>query len=383
MLNVENNNMISEEIKFIIVKIKELLADKNNDFKLSDFCIMVRNYNKYENDIFEVFKENNINLKSNNSLEFIECNEIKNLFLILKIVNNPQNDFHFISLLLSNIFDFDESELLIIKKNIYNLDFYSSLNQYAETNNDNLSQKCKFIIKFIEDLRLKYKSNSLYEFILFTIDKLKELLCDIYDDSKFQDFLYLTNEFIQSYDNKNIIELIDYVKNKKSEEYEANLESNDAVLITSIHKTKGQEYRVCFLAGCSDKFKKSYNGFVSDPELGFSFKINKKSNLEYYCLCLMSDQKKIEEEMRILYVALTRAKEKLFVILSSKDAQKDLEDASIKANVFDELHPYFIINAKNFSEWFLLVSCKSDNFKFNVVDIKELPQKEEDIEFIL
>ena len=383
MLNISNNKRISNEIRFVLTKIKELLADQNNDFKLSDFCIMMRNYNKYENDIFEIFEENNIKLKSNNSLDFIDCDEIKSLILLLKIVKDPQNDFYFIPFLLSNIFNFDPLELLNIKRNTPNLNFYNSIKHYIGLNNDDLSQKCELVIKFIDDLQNKYKTDSLYEFVSFAINKLKEILCDVYDDSKFQDFLRLTNEFAQSDNSNNVMDLIDYVKNKKAEEYELNLENDDAVLVTSIHKTKGQEYRVCFLVGCSDKFKKNYNGFISDPELGFSFKINKKSNLEYSCLTLMSDQKKIEEEMRILYVALTRAKEKLYVILSSKDAQKDLDDAHIKANAFSELHPYFIINAKNFAEWFLLISCKSNNFKFDVVDIKSSPQDEENVEFII
>ena len=382
MLDIKNNN-ITEEIQFIINKIKELLLDTNNNFKLSDFCIMVRNYKKYENDIFQVFAENGINVKSNNLLEFIDCNEIKKLILLLEFINNIQNNFYFISFLLSDIFHFDVSELLDIKKSISDLDFYSSLKEYTKKNNNDLSQKCELVIKFIENLQLNYEKKSLYDFISFTIDKIKEISSDVYDDSKFQDFLLLTNEFTQLNDNKNITNLIEYVKNKKSEEYELNSVNDDAVLVTSIHKTKGQEYRVCFLVGCSDKFNKNHNGFVSDPEFGFSFKINKRSNLEYYCLCLMSDQKKIEEEMRILYVALTRAKEKLYVILSSKDAQKDLDDAFVKANSFDELHPYFIINAKNFAEWLLLVSCKSDKFKFQVIDMKNSPQDEENVEFII
>lgn len=383
MLDTKNNN-ITEEIQFIIDKIKELLLDTNNNFKLSDFCIMVRNYKKYENDIFQVFAENGINVKSNNLLEFIDYNEIKMLILLLNIVKNQKNDFYFIPLL-SNLFHIDISNILKIKNDI-NSDFYIYLKKYVETYNDELSQKCELVIEFIEDLHLKYESNSLFEFVLHTIDKLKEILsenCENYDDSKFQEFLNLTDDFMQSNNSNDILELIDYVKNKKSEEYESNLENNESVLVMSIHKTKGQEYRVCFLAGCSDKFKKNNHGFVSDPEFGFSFKINKKSNLEYLCLNLMSEQKKLEEEMRILYVALTRAKEKLYIILSSQDAKKDLDDALIKSSAFDELHPYFIINAKNFAEWFLLVSCKSDKFKFQIIDMKNSPQDEENIEFVI
>ena len=380
ILNIlDDKEKIIREIEFIVQEIQSLLLDKTNNFKLSDFCIIVRNYIKYENDIIEIFKKNNINIKSSNSLNFIDSDEIKNLILLLKIINDPRNDANFISFITSPLFNFEILNLAKINKDTLGTDLYTSLSKYIKLNDNDLSKKIKEIINFISELQLNYESNSIYDFVSFSINKIKELLCGIYNDEQFQIFLNLTYDFENLNRSKNILDLIDYIQNKKDEENSSTLKNEDAVLSTSIHKTKGKEYRVCFLVGCSDKFKKVHNGIISDPEFGFSFKVNKKSNLEYSCLQLASDQKKIEEEMRLLYVALTRAKEKLYVILSSCDAEKDLRNAYMKSNAFDEIHPYFITSAKNFYEWFLMISCKSKNFKFKIIDKKNSPQNEENI----
>ena len=72
--------------------------------------------------------------------------------------------------------------------------------------------------------------------------------------------------------------------------------------------------------------------------------------------------------MRLFYVTLNREKEELHIILSSYNADHDLEKASLNANMFENIHPYFIRNAKNFYEWFLMIHFKFEEYNFKKID---------------
>ena len=379
MLDLDKEkNKIIEEFKFILNIINDKIRSKmkinNRIVKYSDFCILVRNYNKYLKDIHKIFVQNNVKMISNNLSYLLEYNEIRDLLIILKVVEDPLDDISLISLLLGPIFEFNNLELEKIRQYDNELEFYFSLKKYANENNDKLSQKCKLFIDFFDELIKKYKSDSLMMFILYIIEK---ILCPFYDinSENFSKFLYLTNEFSKNNYNQSISRLVEYIKNQNYDILRQEFCDDDAVFVASIHSAKGKEYPICFLAGCSDDFIRPYDNVLFDSDLGLSFKFKNsdgvvESNIERSCMEITHDYKTRSEEMRLLYVALTRAKEELHIILSSYNAKKDIENAKIKVNLFDNIHPYFVLSSKNFYTWLLMMAFKSKNVNFNEISPK-------------
>lgn len=110
----------------------------------------------------------------------------------------------------------------------------------------------------------------------------------------------------------------------------------------SIHKSKGLEFPVVFLCNSSKQFNMNdlKNSVLLDQDLGIGPKyIDYRKRIEYNTLAkeaikLKVKNENISEEMRVLYVALTRAKEKLYITGTSKDAEKDIKEKEETAKIF-------------------------------------------------
>lgn len=369
---------IIHEIEFVADVINEKISSKAQIFgrniQFSDFCVLIRNYNKYSYQIHKSFKKRNIKIKSNNLSDLLKCNEIYNLILLLQAIITPNDDINLVAVLMSPIFNFSTFELAKVRQIDDNCEFYLSIEKYCDSYNDLLKEKCKLFLDFIHEAEYRYKSDSLFNFVLFVIDEIEDVLCNYYKikNDNFLKFLYLTNKFSQENCSKNIKRLIDYIENQTYDSIENIFTIEDAVSVASIHKSKGKEYPICFLVGCGDEFVKKYDDIMFDPEFGISFKSNtKKANIKRKYMEFTHRYKIVSEEMRILYVALTRAKEELHIVLSSYNAERDLKKAEEKANMFENIHPYFIRSARNFLEWFLMLHFKFEEYNFEVIDMTD------------
>ena len=144
-------------------------------------------------------------------------------------------------------------------------------------------------------------------------------------------------------------------------------ENEDVVRIMSIHKSKGLEFPVVFLSGCGKQFnlRDINDSLLFHEELGIGADcIDIKKRIRYTTLQKYAIKKKFEletlsEEMRILYVALTRAKEKLIITGSSYNLQKDI-DACYKAGVkgFNKVIPSELLKQKSYLKWIMTALIK-------------------------
>ncbi len=377
LLNLESEKAkIIHEIKFVADIINEKISSKTQIFgrniQFSDFCVLIRNYNKYSDEIHKSFKTKNIKIKSNNLSDLLKCDEIYNLVLLLQAIVTPSDDINLVAVLMSPIFNFSNFELAKVRQIDDNCEFCLSIEKYCNNHNDSIKGKFKAFLDFTHEAEYRYKHDSLVDFVFFVIDEIEDVLCNYYNikNDNFLKFLYLTNKFSQENCSKSIKRLIDYIENQTYDSIENVFATDDVVSVTSIHKSKGKEYPICFLVGCGDEFIKKYDDIMFDPEFGISFKSNtKKTNIKRKCMEFAHRYKTVSEEMRLLYVALTRAKEELHIVLSSYNAERDLKKAEEKANMFENIHPYFIRSAKNFLDWFLMLHFKFREYNFEVIDI--------------
>ena len=143
----------------------------------------------------------------------------------------------------------------------------------------------------------------------------------------------------------NFINFIDKLKTTSGDMTSAKLigENEDVVRIMSIHKSKGLEFPVVFLAGTGKGFNMQdlNDTILMHQDIGLGPKyINYENRIEYNTLAkeairINSYKETLSEEMRILYVALTRAKERLIITGLRKDAEKALKDKEKMLNMYE------------------------------------------------
>ena len=134
-------------------------------------------------------------------------------------------------------------------------------------------------------------------------------------------------------------------------------ENDNVVRIMSIHKSKGLEFPVVFLVNANKQFNEEdirKKPVLLHQELGIGVKyINYNAQIQYDTLSREAVKEvrraeNISEEMTILYVELTRAREKLFIVGTSNDLEKKLEDIESKKNIYskvnDKINPILLKN---------------------------------------
>lgn len=175
-------------------------------------------------------------------------------------------------------------------------------------------------------------------------------------------------------------------------------ENEDVVRIMTIHKSKGLEFPVVILAGTGKQFnfRDLNEKILLDQDLGFGPQyVNSEKHIEYKtlakkALAIKARNEAVSEEMRVLYVALTRPKEKLIIVGRQKDANKSISQKQklLEGYREEKIDSYIIEKYKTYLDWFELIYVKEgakktkENFSMDIIKKKTLMKeiKHEEIE---
>ena len=394
--NEEDLSAVAIEARIIAKRIKELITpshgkcfmvfDKNlNRYRkitYKDIVILLRSTKNWADTIVEELSFGGIPVYADINTGYFQTIEIRTIMSLLHIIDNPMQDIYTIASMRSPIFAFTSEELADIR--ILNRDNYFYLNVkdiaedvYDERINKSLKDKCVYFIEKIGSWREK----SLY----MPID---EFLWYLYSDTSYYGYVGAMVNGIQRQANLrilfhrakqyeqtsfkglfNFINFINKLRKSSGDLGTAKIlgENEDVVRIMSIHKSKGLEFPVVFLSGCGKQFnlRDINDSLLFHEELGIGADcIDIKKRIRYTTLQKYAIKKKFEletlsEEMRILYVALTRAKEKLIITGSSYNLQKDI-DACYKAGVkgFNKVIPSELLKQKSYLKWIMTALIK-------------------------
>lgn len=394
--NEEDLSAVAIEARIIAKRIKELINpsdgkcfmvfDKNlNRYRkitYKDIVILLRSTKNWADTIVEDLSFGGIPVYADINTGYFQTIEIRTIMSLLHIIDNPMQDIYTIASMRSPIFAFTSEELADIR--ILNRDNYFYLNVkdiaedvYDERINKSLKDKCVYFIEKIGSWREK----SLY----MPID---EFLWYLYSDTSYYGYVGAMVNGIQRQANLrilfqrakqyeqtsfkglfNFINFINKLRKSSGDLGTAKIlgENEDVVRIMSIHKSKGLEFPVVFLSGCGKQFnlRDINDSLLFHEELGIGADcIDIKKRIRYTTLQKYAIKKKFEletlsEEMRILYVALTRAKEKLIITGSSYNLQKDI-DACYKAGVkgFNKVIPSELLKQKSYLKWIMTALIK-------------------------
>ena len=372
---------IELEAKFVAKKIQQLISNKfqvydtkkkeKRDIKYKDIVVLLRSTKEPA----PIFEKEILNLGmpvfSDSSSEYLESIEIQTIMSLLKIIDNPMQEIPLVAVMRSMIGGFTDNELVEIRLSDKYDNFYNTILKAKKDVNTNLRKKIEMFLDNLEKWRKEQEYLSL-----------DELIWKIYNDTGYYNYVGLmTNGELRQANLKmlferakqcenisfkglfNFINYIDKIKTSSKDMDSAKVigENENVIRIMSIHKSKGLEFPVVFLSGTGKQFNMQdlNNKILLHPEIGIGVKyIDYDRQIEYDTLSkqAMKNQIMIEtlsEEMRVLYVALTRAKEKLIITgYSTSDKQKEIDEIIYK---YDKLNPIILKKYKSYLDWIKLV----------------------------
>lgn len=420
--NVENEEQqeriedIELEARFVANKIREIVQNKYQiwdakkdtyrDIKYKDIVVLLRS----TSNIAPIFEQEIIRLDmpvfSDSSQEYLDSIEIQTIMSLLKIIDNPMQDIPLVTVLRSNIGKFTDDELVEIRLSDKYENYYTCMKKAKLDVNPKLKDKIQRFFESIEEWRKEQEYLSL-----------DELIWKIYIDTGYYNYvgvmpngalrqanLKMLFQRAKQYESSNFkglynfINFIEKLRLSSGDLGAAKLigENDDVIRIMSIHKSKGLEFPVVFLSSTGKQFNLMdlNQNILLHQEMGIGVKyINYERQVQYDTLTKTAMRNKIlvetlSEEMRILYVALTRAKEKLFITGLSKDYEKEAENIEKQIcrypKYLDKINPILVKKYKRYLDWIMLVynyeKETAKNFvNFNIYKKKELLNSFENI----
>ena len=360
------------EASYVAERIKEMIksgcmvTDKDGErpLRCSDIAVLMRSV-KGKADIYQsIFKKAGLSVIYSGENEFLDSFEISAVMSLLRAIDNPLLDNELFSALMSPLFGFTADEMAELSVNNKDKPLYLRL----QDKKDNM-HKCRKTLEIFDELKRSSVSMSVCDLLIkiYNITSF-ETLVRVMPGGKVRSMnLKLLTQYAQEADEAGmgLGGFISFV-NKLSESdrdfpsAQVSSEAQDAVKIMSIHASKGLEFPVVFLVDTATKFNKTdlRENTVLHPKLGFAskrrdMKLGVKFNTVHYdAVNLEKKNDLLSEEMRVLYVALTRAKEKLIITASVSNPEtliKKLNVPLINKKIPDGL----ILSRESYADWII------------------------------
>lgn len=414
--NEERIENTSLEARFVAEKIQKLIGSKMpvydkkiggyREATYKDIVILLRTTSNVAPVYEKEMAQRGIPVFSDTSAEYLDSVEIQTIMAVLKIMDNPIQDIPLVTVLRSMIGGFSDNDLIEIRLVNRTANFYEAMLEAKLQVSKELKVK---IEKFIEQLE---KWRGYQEYL-----PLDELIWKIYRETGYYHYvglmpngelrqanLKMLFERAKQYEKASFkglfqfINFIDKLKLSSGDLSAAKLigENENVVRIMSIHKSKGLEFPVVFLCGTGKNFnfQDLNDSILLHQDLGLGPKyINYEKKIEYDTLAKEAIKRKMKqeimaEEMRVLYVALTRAKEKLIITGTGEDIEKELVAKEKMLKNSTQKIPTFVVGSfKRYRDWLELVYLKEQGKEMNLQvhskkEILENTKKEEKEETI-
>lgn len=341
-----------------------------------EICILLRSMKNraqiYENELTRL----GVPVWTDSRVGFLETVEISTALSILRAVDNPLIDIHLTAAMMSPVYAFTADEMAVVRMHDRRSHLYLNCQAIAQQPEDEreqqLSQKCADFLSSFLQLRQIASSSPAHRLIQQLIDRTG--LWDVVLAMKYGQTrkanLRLLIQYAQEYEAgglKGIAGFLRFVDRmqQRGEDWScagAASDRSDAVRIMSIHHSKGLEFPVVFLCDTAKKFNTQdlHSNMLLHSQLGFAccardFVTRKQyPTVPMEALRLELERSMLSEEMRILYVALTRAKEKLVITAVQNDLEKKLSGFAGALAENDRVSPYVARSAQSYADWMLM-----------------------------
>lgn len=319
---------------------------------------------------------------------FFDQTEILDLLAMLQVIDNPYNDIPLASVLTSKMFDFSSEKLAQIRAAFPELSFHDCIFNYHQANPDD-SQVGHFI-ELLTLFRDQMVDKTIHEMISLILDSTgygtyvralpmgKRAMGNI-------NRLYDEAVAFEATNYRGLSGFVSYINGLKTYNYEVGLakdfgENDDAVRIMTIHKSKGLEFPIVFLSRTGKSLSSKGEVMDYDEELGLALDYRNPDLKACYktpFANIVRCKNKISylgERMRVLYVALTRAKEKLIITghLKPKKDQSIWDKLEGFKGETGQLGFFSKISSDSFLEWVLrALNAGPEKYSLTVVDCRD------------
>ena len=402
--NVEEAKMVANRIEELINSGFIVYDKKKQKRKITykDIAILLRT----TTNIAPIYEKELLNKQfpvfCDSSSQYLDTTEINTILSLLKIIDNPMQDIPLVTVLRSPIGNFTDNDLVEIRFADSNKTFYEALIKSRISANENLRNKIDYFLENLETWKEVEKEKPL-----------DELIWQIYQDTNYYNYVGLLSngelrqanlkmlfEKAKQYETASFkglyhfIHFIDRLKLSSGDLSSAKIvgENDNVIRIMSIHKSKGLEFPVVFLCGTGKQFNKQdlNESILIHQDLGFGPKfIDSEKRIEFPTLAkeaikLKLETEMISEEMRVLYVALTRAKEKLIITGTTKDYEKSCREKEEMISLYkqdekNKIEDRLLKKYISYLDWFILLSTKDtkqSKMKIYVHKLNEIKEKD-------
>ena len=361
-------------------KVIDKVTKDYRPLKYKDIVILLRATKGWSEIFLDELGSSGIPVYADTGAGYFQSIEIRTIMSIFKIIDNPMQDVPMISVLRSPIMGFSADELAdirLLNKEDYFYEIINNIYMNEYEVSDELKKKCIYLIESLKKWRKKSIYTPIDEFIWY-----------IYMDTAYYGYvgampngklrqanLKILFQRAKQYEQTsfkglfNFINFINKLRNSSGDMGSAKIlgENEDVVRIMSIHKSKGLEFPVVFTSGVGKQFNLMdlNNAILYHDELGFGpeyvdlEKRNSYSTLPKEAIKKRIRLETLSEEMRILYVAFTRAKEKLIITGATRNLEKTLNSWTSSAALDEEIIlPSEVLKGKSYLDWIGMALCK-------------------------
>ena len=377
-----SGGVLAEEAEgaWIAGRIRELVesgftvSDKDGErpANYGDFCILLRSANQYAYAYAQQLQARGIPAKASVAGGFFKAAEIGVMLSLLRVIDNPNQDIPLLSVLMSPLYGFTADDAARLRLESRDVPVYISLLQAAEED-----ARCKQVVEEISQYRTVAATMASDAFLNYLYSKTgyPDMVLSMEDGEERLANLRLLEKYARDYESSGyhgasgFVRFLDRLKQNNSDLQAAELppEDRNAVTVMSIHKSKGLEFPVCIVAGCGRNFVTDQRAeILLHPELGLGVKLRDRKRSARFtttareAIDLETGRSSSAEELRVLYVALTRAKEKLILVGSWEDPARTAEKLALELTESGPA-PYTVRRGKNAAQWLLLCAlCHPD-----------------------
>ncbi len=328
-----------------------------------DFAILLDKAKNNAAVIAQTLSERGISVSMGGD-SYLESMEISTVMSLLQIIDNPKCDVELLSVMMSPLFGFTAEDMAKIRINCKNGPLYSAVLAFSKTGDQKTTDFINTLTALRQDSSV-LSVDRLISKLLHSTDILNQMSA-LSGGKARRANLFKLIKYAKSYNEMShggIYGFLHYMKSLPDKSFKSAASgSENAVKIMTMHASKGLQFPVCIIADLSSQFNRddSINPVLFTEKGGISFKYydeNLGCDVNTLGHILMSDiakSKTVAEKLRLLYVAMTRAIDRLCLVCSSKNLDDKLTKLSIKLS---DTKPYIsrplIEGALSMGDWIL------------------------------
>ena len=366
----------------------ELIKDGDilRPIQYGDIAILMRKISGHIDTYSQVLAEHGIPVICDNSSNLFENTEIKMILSLIRVIDNPMQDIALLATMMSPIYGFTADELAQIRLENNCKSLYFSVS-------NSTSDKAINFIDNLRELRSISVTMSVAAFIRYLIET-KGIVAYINaygnGEQRYKNIMKLI-DFAKSFDkgvNVGLTAFVRYIDkivklDKGIDSAKISALNNNCVKIMSVHHSKGLEFPVCIYAGTTKQYNKQdlSDKLLLNTKLGIGIKYHNEDNLYQYntipytVIKHKNSTELMSENLRVLYVAMTRAKEQFITFISTDKTEDKISKLSLKLHN-NHIDPYICSKINCDGDLLLLCALLHKNGdvlrKYSSLDIKPL-----------